>query len=206
MAFVAAYLLSSLVSCLRNEPKTMRQIWVRVKGIWCCIKRCLDLPSIAGTSRSILLSSFSGFPSSLGTCSTLSFPLFVTFLPPVPPDVLSISVLFTCCTKCSTQMQHMLQNAGRTDMERRCRVESSRSAACIPNPCLALSPSRLGEFGEKILISDTNFGSNAQLILSVFSDGFQILASLLFQVCLIGSKFFNILQFFFMTIFSQLFH
>lgn len=171
MAFVVAYP-SSFVSRLRNEPKTVRQIWVRVKGIWSCIERCLDLPSIAGTSRSVLLSSFPGFLSSLGICSTLSFLLFVSFLPSVPPDILSISVLFTC-NKCSRQMQHMLQNAGRADMERRCRVESSRSAACIPNSCLALSPSELGEFGEKLLISDKNFGSSSQLIPCVFSDGFQ---------------------------------
>lgn len=156
MAFVVAYPLSSLVSRLRNEPKTVRQIWVRVKGIWSRIERCLALPSIAGTSRSVLLSSFPGFPSSLGICSTLSFPLFVSFLPSVPPDILSISVLFTC-NKCSRQMQHMLQNAGRADMERRCRVESSRSAACIPNSCWALSPSELVEFGEKLLISDKDF-------------------------------------------------
>lgn len=148
MTLVAAYLVSLLALCLRNEAKTVRQTWVSVKGMCSWIERCLDFPSNGGPSLSTL--SFPGSLSSLCICSTLSSPFFVLVLRSGPADILSSSVLFTWSSKCSREMQIMLQSAGRADMDTSGRVESSRSAACVPIPCSPPSPKEFGKFGEKL--------------------------------------------------------
>lgn len=144
-----SYLVSVLASCLRNEPKTLRQTWVSVKGMCCWTERCQDFPSNGGPSL-FTFSSFSGSLCSLCICSAVSFISFVSVLRSVPPGILSSSVLFSCSSKYSREMQIMLQSAGRADMDTSCRVESSRSATCIPIPCSALSPSEFRKVEEKL--------------------------------------------------------